>query len=108
MGKPIEDFFYRLHLFDENNELEFFKIFRQSCCGRDDDNDRVWWKLSTHKLQFGEYTPTIYDHPRGFIGEHVRVWNNEYRQYVIDQENQLRMANATPNRQRQEESCTIS
>ena len=72
MGRPVEEFVYRLELFDENNELGFFKIFEQKTwcfCGCNNDrNSGVWWRLSTHVMQYGEKAANIYDHPSGFIG----------------------------------------
>ena len=68
VGSPVENFIYRLKLFDENNELGLFKIFDQLHCSGSNSDSKVWWKLSTHVLQFGARDPTIYDNPSGFFG----------------------------------------
>ena len=92
-------------LFDENNELGFFKIFDQSCCTRQGSNGRVWWKLFTHKAQFGDIAPTIFDQPSGFIGEHVEG-DGEYGRYLMNIENLSRTEEQL--RRRQERICSIS
>ena len=71
VGSPVENFIYRLKLFDENNELGLFKIFDQLHCSGSNSDSKVWWKLSTHVLQFGARDPTIYDNPSGFFGYDV-------------------------------------
>ena len=93
-------------LFDENNELGFFKIFDQSCCTRQGNNGRIWWKLFTHKAQFGDIDTTVFDHPSGFVGEHVEGLGEYDRQYLMNIENLSRIEDQS--RRRQEHICSIS